>query len=216
MNARKLYFESVKLGEELPAMAKSPIDRIALARYAGASGDFNPLHIDETYAKAAGMPSVYAPGMLIMGYLGQLVSSWSRGGQLRKYSVKFVKMCWPGDVVVCKGRVIERVGDSGRYFFEVEVRAENQKGELVLKGQATVQVFYNAEDENRQRAGMAPLVVHVPLETLYDMPAPAEELQVVGAKRVPVPQEQSARRVTSRVVGATKSTNAQLSQGKVR
>ena len=84
MPARKLYFESIRVGDELPALAKAPVDRGQLSRYAGASGDFNPVHIDETYARAVGMPSVYAPGMLVMGFLGQLASDWARGAQLRK------------------------------------------------------------------------------------------------------------------------------------
>ena len=71
MPARKLYFEAVRVGDELPAVAKAPVDRVQLARYAGASGDFNPMHVDEVYARGMGMPSVYAPGMLVMGFLGQ-------------------------------------------------------------------------------------------------------------------------------------------------
>ncbi|HEY8206128.1 MAG TPA: MaoC/PaaZ C-terminal domain-containing protein, partial [Myxococcaceae bacterium] len=129
MPPRKLYFESVRVGDELPAVAKAPIDRVQLARYAGASGDFNPVHVDESYARSIGMPSVYAPGMLVMGFLGQLVSDWARGAQLRKYNVKFVKIVWPGDTVVCKGRVTDRWGEGGRYFADIDLWAENQKGE---------------------------------------------------------------------------------------
>ncbi len=135
------------------------MDRVQLARYAGASGDFNPVHVDETYAKSLGMPSVYAPGMLIMGFLGQLVSDWARGAQLRRYSVKFSKIVWPGDTVVCKGRVTERWGEEGRYFAELDLWAENQKGELVLRGGAQLQLFHSLEDENRQRSGQPPLVI---------------------------------------------------------
>src|SRR5215471_3297031 len=153
MASRKLYFEAVRVGEEMPALSKTPVDRVQLARYAGASGDFNPVHVDETYAKSLGMPSVYAPGMLIMGFLGQLVSDWARGAQLRRYSVKFSKIVWPGDTVVCKGRVTERWGDEGRYFAELDLWAENQKGELVLRGGAQIQLFHSLEDENRQRSG---------------------------------------------------------------
>jgi acyl dehydratase len=177
MPARKLYFESVRVGDELPALAKAPIDRVQLARYAGASGDFNPVHVDEVYAKSVGMPSVYAPGMLVMGMLGQLVSDWARGGQLRRYHVRFIKMVWPGDTIVCKGRVSDRHGEGGRYFVEVELWAENQKGELVMKGQSAIQLFYSLEDENRQRAGQAPLVVDVPRESLFSTPASSSEAE---------------------------------------
>lgn len=166
MAARKLYFETVRVGEELPTLAKGPIDRVHLARYAGASGDFNPLHVDEVFARSAGMPSVYAPGMLVMGFLSQLLSDWARGAQLRRYSVKFNKIVWPGDTVVLKGRVSDRWGEAGRYFAEVDLWVENQKGELVLKGTSQVQMFHSLEDENRQRAGQPPLVFDIPRENL--------------------------------------------------
>lgn len=172
MAARKLYFESVRVGEELSTLVKPPVDRVQLARYAGASGDFNPVHVDEAFARAQGMPSVYAPGMLVMGMLGQLLSDWSRGAQLRRYSVRFIKMVWPGDTLTCKGRVSDRWGTEGRYFAEVDLWAENQKGELVMKGQSAVQMFYSLEDENRQRAGHGPVVVDVPRESIRS-PAPA-------------------------------------------
>jgi len=198
MAARRLYFEGVHVGDELPALAKAPVDRVQLARYAGASGDFNPVHVDEVYARGIGMPSVYAPGMLVMGFLGQLVSDWARGAQLRKYSVRFIKMVWPGDTVVCKGRVIDRFGDSGRYYADLELWAENQKGELVMKGSSQVQLFYSMEDENRQRAGQAPIVVNVPRQSLIaQSPSPAAtpgtepaaaEPHVHGAKKLSRPK----------------------------
>ena len=175
MPARKLYFEAIQVGDELPALAKAPVDRVQLVRYAGASGDFNPVHVDEVYARQVGLPSVYAPGMLVMGFLAQLVSDWARGAQLRRYSVRFIKMIWPGDTVVCKGRVTDRFGENGRYFAEIELWAENQKGELVLKGHSQVQVFYSLEDENRQRAGQTPIIVNVPRQSLIHPPLPVTE-----------------------------------------
>jgi acyl dehydratase len=196
MAARRLYFEGVHVGDELPALAKAPVDRVQLARYAGASGDFNPVHVDEVYARGIGMPSVYAPGMLVMGFLGQLVSDWARGAQLRKYSVRFIKMVWPGDTVVCKGRVIDRFGESGRYYADLELWAENQKGELVMKGSSQVQLFYSIEDENRQRAGQAPIVVNVPRQSLIaQAPSPAH---------TPAATEPSADPPTHAPVGAKK------------
>jgi acyl dehydratase len=201
MASRKLYFEAVRVGEELPALTKTPVDRVQLARYAGASGDFNPVHVDETYAKSLGMPSVYAPGMLIMGFLGQLVSDWARGAQLRRYSVKFSKIVWPGDTVVCKGRVTERWGEEGRYYAELDLWAENQKGELVLRGGAQIQLFHSLEDENRQRSGQPPLVVPAPRESILPpappAPAPRKEPAVAtpvsGVKKA-TPRESHALR----------------------
>lgn len=166
MPPRKLYFENVRVGDEIPAMAKAPVDRVQLARYAGATGDFHPLHVDEAYAKSLGMPSVYAPSPLGQGFLGQLITDWARGAQIKKFSTKFIRLIWPGDTLVCKGRVSDRHGENGKYAIELEVWAENQKGELVLKGSATLSVYYSSEDENRQKAGQAPVVVNVPRESI--------------------------------------------------
>ncbi|MCI0571933.1 MAG: MaoC family dehydratase [Myxococcaceae bacterium] len=205
MPARKLYFESVRVGDELPALAKAPIDRVQLSRYAGASGDFNPVHVDETFAKSVGMPSVYAPGMLVMGMLGQLVSDWSRGAQLRRYQVRFIKMVWPGDTIVCKGRVVEREGSKGRYFAEADVWAENQKGELVMKGTARVQMFYSLEDENRQRAGQAPVEFEVPKETIRapppTTPEPPRQAELAPAARA----EEANGKPAAKVAAAKKA-----------
>jgi len=205
MPTRKLFFEAVHLGDEVPALPKGPVDRVQLARYAGASGDYNPVHVDEVYARSLGMPSVYAPGMLVMGMLGQLLSDWARGAQLRRYSVRFSKTVWPGDTLSAKGRVMERWGEAGKYFVEVDLWVENQKGELVLRGSALVQLFYSADDENRQRAGQPPLLVPAPRESLHQpppkpvetrpppAPEPAPAKKAAPAARKPPPKK-SARR----------------------
>ncbi|MBN1210322.1 MAG: MaoC family dehydratase [Myxococcaceae bacterium] len=202
MPARKLYFEAVRVGDELPALAKAPVDRVQLSRYAGASGDYNPVHVDELYAKSVGMPSVYAPGMLIMGMLGQLISDWARGGQLRRYGVRFIKMVWPGDTVVCKGRVSDRHGSGGRYFVEIDLWAENQRGELLMKGQSVIQLFYSMEDENRQRSGQAPIVIEVPRESILTPPTGGhpeggEVAEETGAKKAPSNTKKSAKTATA-------------------
>ncbi len=171
MPPRKLYFENVRVGDELPAMARAPIERVQLARYAGATGDFNPLHVDEQAARAAGMPSVVAPNTLGLGFLAQLVGDWARGAQIKRLACRFSRMLWPGDTLVCKGRVADRHGQDGRYFIEVDVWAENQKGELALRGSVTLKVFYSVEDENRFRMGQPPLIVSVPRESIRAAPA---------------------------------------------
>src|SRR5574341_1149792 len=157
---RQLYFEGVKVGDELPPLVKPPVDRIQIGRYAGASQDYNPLHVDEQFARNAGFPSALAPAMLPMGFLGELVVDWLRGARLRKFSARFVKIVWPGDVITCRGRVVDRRFEApGRYAIDIEAWAENQRGELVVRGLVTAQPYYSADDEARQRAGQPPLVV---------------------------------------------------------
>ncbi len=160
LTVRQLYFEAIKVGDELPPLVKPPVDRLQITRYLGASGDFNPLHCDEPYARAAGFPGVSAPAMIGMGFLAELVTEWVRGARLRRMQARFVKIIWPGDVLTVRGRVAERrFEDGGRYTTDIEAWAENQRGELVVRGVATVQLYYSADDEQRQRSGLPPLVV---------------------------------------------------------
>ena len=160
LTARQLYFEAVKVGDELPPLVKPPVDRFQIARYAGAAQDFNPLSVDEQVARNAGFPSALVPAMISMAFLGELVVDWVRGARLRKFQARFVKIVWPGDVLTSRGRVVDRRFEApGRYAIDVEAWAENQRGELVVRGLATFQLYYSQEDDARQRAGQPPLVV---------------------------------------------------------
>jgi len=158
INVRQLYFEAVKVGDELPPLVKPPVDRLQIARYVGAAGDWNPLYIDEPHARASGFPSAFAPGTIGMGFLAELATDWTRGARLRKLQSRLVKFIWPGDVLTARGRVVERRFEPGdAYTVDLELWAENQRGELVTRGLATYQLYYSADDEARQRAGQPPL-----------------------------------------------------------
>jgi acyl dehydratase len=160
LTARQLYFEAVKVGDELPPLVKPPVDRLQIARYVAAAQDWNPLYIDEPLAKNAGFPSALGPGMIAMGFLAELSTEWVRGARLRRFGARFVKIVWPGDVLTARGRVVDRrFEEGGKYAIDLELWAENQRGELVVKGSATFQLFYSAEDEARQRQGQPALVV---------------------------------------------------------
>jgi acyl dehydratase len=160
INVRQLYFEGVKVGDELPPLVKPPVDRLQIARYVGAAADWNPLYIDEPHARASGFPSTFAPGTIGMGFLAELATDWTRGARLKRIQSRLVKFVWPGDVLTARGRVVERRFEPGdAYTIDLELWAENQRGELVTRGLATYQLFYSAEDESRQRAGQPPLHV---------------------------------------------------------
>src|SRR2546428_6530821 len=89
MKYAKVYAEDVQIGTEMPALVKPPVQRIQLTRYAGASGDFNPIHQDAAFAKAAGMGDVFAHGMLSMGFVAQSVTDWLGVCTVRKIGVRF-------------------------------------------------------------------------------------------------------------------------------
>jgi acyl dehydratase len=134
----RVYFDDVKVGDELPPLVKDPIQQIQLTRYAGASGDFNPIHQDDEFARAAGMGGVFAHGMLSMGFVGQLVTDWAGPGAVRKLGVRFAAIVRLKDVITCRGRVLGKSSTDDVNLVDLEIWAENQKGEKVVTGKATV------------------------------------------------------------------------------
>jgi acyl dehydratase len=134
----KLTFDDLREGQEHEAALVENLSRTQIVQYAAGSGDFNPIHHDETFAtKLAGYPSVFAHGMLTMGLTGRLLTDWLGDGVLRSYGVRFVKQVWPGDSLRAKGTVkrLEAQGKEG--LVEIEVVTTNQKGEPVVTGTAT-------------------------------------------------------------------------------
>ena len=138
MQHGKVYFDDVKVGDELPPLVKGPIQQIQLTRYAGASGDFNPIHQDDEFARAAGMGGVFAHGMLSMGFVAQAVTDWAGAGTVRKLVVRFAALVRLKDVVTCRGRVLAKTSQDDAHLVELEVWAENQKAEKVVTGRATL------------------------------------------------------------------------------
>ena len=138
MRYARVYAGDVRVGDELPPLVKGPIQQIQLTRYAGASGDFNPIHQDDEFAKAAGMGGVFAHGMLSMGFVAQAVTDWAGAGSLRRISVRFAALVRLKDVVTCRGRVLATSSKDNVHLVDLEIWAENTKGEKVVTGKATV------------------------------------------------------------------------------
>jgi acyl dehydratase len=123
-----------------PEITVGPITRTDIVRYAGASGDFNPIHHDEEFARAAGMPSVFSIGMHSAGLLGQYLARWVGLGSVRRFGVRFTGQVWPGDVLTLAGRVA-RIEDAGdERLAHLELSATRQTGDVVVKGSATVHI----------------------------------------------------------------------------
>jgi acyl dehydratase len=134
----RVYWDDVNVGDELPPLEKGPIRQIQLTRYAGASGDFNPIHQDDEFAKGAGMGGVFGHGMLSMGFVAQAVTDWSGAGTVRKIGVRFAALVRLEDVITCRGRVLGKASKNGEHLCELEISAENQRGGKVVTGKATV------------------------------------------------------------------------------
>ena len=127
---------TVTIGTELLPLVKGPITREDLKRYAAASGDPNPMHTDEEFARNAGYPGVFAHGMLSMGYLGEFLVQAGGVGSIRRFRARFAKLTWPGDVVTCRGRVTAVRDEGAARLVDCDIWTENQEGERKLVGAA--------------------------------------------------------------------------------
>ncbi|ALL62879.1 MaoC family protein [Paraburkholderia caribensis MBA4] len=133
-----LKFDHVKIGDTLPPLTLEPVNRTTLALFAGASGDHNRVHIDTDYARKAGMPDVFAHGMLSMAYLGRLLTRWVDQRQLREFGVRFVGITHLGHQVTCTGRVVDKFEADGERRVKLEIQTANQYGEPRVVGEAVV------------------------------------------------------------------------------
>jgi len=130
-------FETARVGETLPELRKT-VTVEQIRAYAEASGDRNPIHLDDVFARSAGLPGVIAHGMLTMAFAAQLVTDWlGDRRRLTAFRGRFSGMVLPGDELRCAGTVAAK--DDERRRLTIEVRVENQKGEKVFtKGVADV------------------------------------------------------------------------------
>ncbi|AMV41641.1 MULTISPECIES: MaoC family dehydratase [Paraburkholderia] len=133
-----LKFDDVKIGDTLPPLTLEPVNRTTLALFAGASGDHNRVHIDTDYARKAGMPDVFAHGMLSMAYLGRLLTRWVDQRQLREFGVRFVGITHLGHQVTCTGRVVDKFEADGEGRVKLEIQTANQYGEPRVVGEAVI------------------------------------------------------------------------------
>lgn len=129
---------SFAVGEVLPEVQLGPISRATLALYAGASGDHNPVHIDSDFAKNAGLPDVFAHGMLSFGVLSQAVTRWAGVGRLREFGARFVSITQVHDLITCRATILERFEADGETRLRLAVVATAQDGRETLNGDAVV------------------------------------------------------------------------------
>lgn len=138
-------FDDIKIGDAIPDYTSGPITRTHLVRYAGASGDFNPLHHDETFAKMIGLDSIIAHGMLIMGITGEAITSWVENKYLRKMSVRFLTMTEPVDwnnventknraTITISGKVVKKYEENGEKRIHCSIIAKDALGSRKLDG----------------------------------------------------------------------------------
>jgi acyl dehydratase len=135
MAERKLFFDDVSEGDVAPVFSHT-LDRMDLVRYAGASGDFNPMHTDEVAATSAGFPSVFGHGMFTMGLLGKALTDFVGVGNLKRFKVRFTKQTWPGETLITSIAVAKKYDEGGEHRVDLACNVVNQDGEVKVEGLA--------------------------------------------------------------------------------
>lgn len=130
----------LSVGSSEPPLVIEDIERVDFVKYAGASGDFNPIHTVEPFAKEAGNPTVFGHGMLTAGFVSSYVADWFGPENVSRLRTRFKSRLWPGDTVAVSGEITEKSVEDGATSYEVSVTAENQEGEVLITGDATVVV----------------------------------------------------------------------------
>jgi acyl dehydratase len=114
-----------------------PLTRTDFVRYQGASGDMNPLHHDETFARKAGYDAPLAIGMFNAGLLATYATNWLGAEAVRKFRIRFMEQAWPGDLLACTGEVTREYRSDGESFVDVELNCTRQGGGVAVRVWAT-------------------------------------------------------------------------------
>jgi len=133
------------VGQTFETVVVENLRRTQIVQYAGASGDYNPLHTDEVYTtKIAGYPSVFAHGMLTMGLTGQAVTALAGTENLLGFGVRFTAQVWPGDTLTVRVTVAAITdGDDGPAA-EFSLSTVDAEGKEVMSGYAQVRLAGSA------------------------------------------------------------------------
>ena len=138
---------AVVVGTALPERRFGPQTRTDIVRYQGASGDFNPIHHDDEFARSANMPSIFSVGMLQAGYLGTYCVELFGPESVRRLSVRFAEQVWPGDELVCRGTVSTLTSTDEGPAAELELTVGRSEGGVALLASATVLIASNNDEE---------------------------------------------------------------------
>lgn len=136
-----LKASELNVGDTYEEVVVDDLRRTQIVQYAGASGDYNPIHTDELYAKeVAGYPTVFAHGMLSMGLTGTMLTNYVGDGRLTKFGVRFSRQVWPGDTLTATATVDAVREEDGEHFVDLTLVTTNQDGDPVIKGSATARI----------------------------------------------------------------------------
>ena len=136
-----LKADGLSIGDSYSEVIVEDLTRTQIVQYAGASGDYNPVHSDEKFVtEVAGYPTVFAHGMLTMGMTGRMLTNYGGDGRLTYFGVRFVNHVWPGDTLTARAEVSEVREENGQTLIDLAISTTNQDEKFVLTGNATARV----------------------------------------------------------------------------
>ena len=136
-----LSAQELTIGDSYLEVVVEDLTRTQIVQYAGASGDYNPVHSDEKFVtEVAGYPTVFAHGMLTMGMTGRMLTNYVGDGRLTYYGVRFVNQVWPGDTLTARAEVAALREEDGETLVDLTITTTNQDEKFVLTGNATARV----------------------------------------------------------------------------
>lgn len=153
----KRYWDQVEIGDMLIPFSKAPISRLQIAQFAAASDEFSPLNLDDEFAKNAGFGSVYAPGLMSLGFVEEALRSFGTNIRILSLSGTFQRLIWPGDSLTSKGLLVRRYQKNDEHRIEFSLWCENQNSDVVMRGSSVCILFRNAEHETRSKMPAPPI-----------------------------------------------------------
>ena len=187
----KLYWDSIEKGEQVAPITKPAVTRVQIAKFAGASQDWSPLHLDDDFAKGAGYGGVFAHGAIALSFATEAVSRWLENGRVLAVTGKFRKLVWPGDMLRMTGMVADRYEANGEARIDVDVWAENQNHDSVMQGTVTCVLWRNDKDEKKSKSPWPPVSAQTIKERRSAKPIPKNEADAAKVREAAAAAERA-------------------------
>jgi acyl dehydratase len=197
----KLYWDTIDKGEQVTPIIKPAVTRVQIARFAGASMDWSPLHLDDDFAKSAGYGGVFAHGAIALAFATEAVGRWLENGRILASSAKFRKLVWPGDILRATGTVADRYEKNGEARVDVDVWAENQNHDVVMQGSITCLLWRNDKEEKKSKTPWPPVSPATVKERRTGRPIPKTDAEAAKAREAMAAQERPQRATPPKSAG---------------
>lgn len=203
-----LYWDTIEKGEQVTPLSKAAVTRVQIARFAGASQDWSPLHLDDDFAKSAGYGGVFAHGVIGLSFATEAVSRWLENGRILAVTGRFRKLVWPGDILRMTGMVAERYEANGEARIDVDVWAENQNHDSVMQGTITCVMWRNEKDEKKSKSPFPPISPQTIKDRRTAKPIPKNEADAAKVREAAAAAERAKNQPSSPPRTATKPAAA--------